>query len=110
VQIVQDELRTIILTPSVVIMAVVGGYVARLVPVTPGGVGQFEWGVTLVLVVNGLPLTAAVVVALVISAVRYAAGLILFLGMMLSYGIETSLRRVIAIMRREDPAPMKEVA
>jgi uncharacterized membrane protein YbhN (UPF0104 family) len=110
VQIIQDELRLVVVTPSVVIMAVVGGYVARLVPVTPGGVGQFEWGVTLVLLVNGLPLTSAVIVALLISAVRYAAGLVLFMGMMLSYGIETSLRRVIAIMRREEPVVVQEAA
>jgi len=110
VQIIQDDLRNVIFTPSVVIMAVVGGYVARLVPVTPGGVGQFEWGIAIVLVVNGLPLPEAVIVALLISAVRYAAGLLLFLGMMLSYGIETNLRRVIAIMRREDPSIVKEAA
>jgi len=110
VRLIQDELTVVVFTPSVVIMAVVGGYVARLAPVTPGGIGQFEWGVALVLVVNGLPLTSAVIVALLISAVRYAAGLLLFLGMMLSYGIETTLRRVIAIMRREDLTLVKEAA
>src|SRR5262249_478648 len=29
---------------SVLLMAIVASYIARLIPVTPGGIGQFEWG------------------------------------------------------------------
>ena len=29
---------------SILLMAIVASYIARLIPVTPGGIGQFEWG------------------------------------------------------------------
>src|SRR5205823_5652618 len=29
---------------SLILMGVVGSYIARFIPITPGGIGQFEWG------------------------------------------------------------------
>jgi uncharacterized membrane protein YbhN (UPF0104 family) len=98
--IIHDEMRRVVLTPTVIIMAVVGGYIARLIHVTPGGIGQFEWAMALVFVVNGLPMTAAVVATLLISLVRYFAGALLYTGMLLSYGVRTDLRQVLSILNR----------
>jgi uncharacterized membrane protein YbhN (UPF0104 family) len=103
VPLIQNELRFVVVTPAVVVMAVVGGYVARLVQVTPGGVGQFEWGFAFVLVMAGLPLAPAVVVALLVSAVRYLTGVVVFGITMMTYGIETDLERVLAAFKGLPP-------
>lgn len=100
VPLIQDELRIIVVDAPLVIMAVVGGYIARLVPVTPGGIGQFEWAFALVLTVGGLPFASAAVLALLVSAVRYTSGGLLFLGILLTYGVETRLRDVLKTFRR----------
>lgn len=103
VLLIQDELRYVVVTPSVIVMAVVGGYIARLVPVTPGGIGQFEWGFALVLTVNGLPLPEAIALALLISAVRYFTGALLFSVTMTIWGIETNMNRVLTLFSRMQP-------
>ena len=105
VLLVQDELRFVVVTPPVIIMAVVGGYLSRLIPVTPGGIGQFELGFALVLAVNALPLSAAVVVALLVSSVRYLTGALVFGITMMAYGIETDLNRVLTIFKRPITRP-----
>ena len=93
----RDELGFLIIRPNVIVMAVVAGYVARLIPMTPGGIGQFELAFAMVLITNGLPLSQSVVVALLVSAVRYSAGAILFAVTMLAFGVETNFQRVKAL-------------
>jgi glycosyltransferase AglD len=39
---------------AILLMAVVAGYIARLIPLTPGGVGQFEWGFAAGLYLGGV--------------------------------------------------------
>lgn len=104
VPLIWDELRYVVLTPSVIVMAVVAGYIARLIPVTPGGVGQFELAFALVLMAHGLPVTPAVIATLLVSFVRYGTGLALFGFTILLFGIETNLGRVLALFEREEPA------
>jgi len=104
VPLVQDVLREVAVTTPVIIMAVVAGYIARLVPLTPGGVGQFELAFAMVLMVNNLPLTEAITLAFLVSFVRYATGIIIFGGMMLFFGIETDFNRVRALFSRADTA------
>ena len=104
VAIIQDELRYVVFTPSVIVMAVVGGYIARLKPVTPGGIGQFELAFAAVLMANELPFAAAVVLTLLVSGVRYLTGLLVFGVMMLSYGIETNFQQVREIFVRDTDA------
>ena len=101
VPLVWDELRYVVVTPPVIVMAVVAGYVARLAPITPGGVGQFELAFAAVLFANGLPLTYAVVATLLVSFVRYATGLALFGFTMMVFGIETNFSRVRALFERD---------
>lgn len=97
VRLFRDELGFLVVRPNVIVMAVVAGYVARLIPMTPGGIGQFELAFAMVLMTNGLPLSESVVVALLVSAVRYSAGAILFVAMMLAFGVETNFQRVKAL-------------
>ncbi|MFY0312853.1 lysylphosphatidylglycerol synthase domain-containing protein [Leisingera sp. D0M16] len=106
---VQDVLLYVVVTPSVIVMAVVAGYIARLVQVTPGGIGQFELAFALVLMVNRLPMPEAITLALLVSAVRYATGIFLFGGTMLLFGVETNFNRVRALFGR-DPATGAEAA
>lgn len=100
VPLIQNELREIVVDAPLIVMAVVGGYIARLIPVTPGGIGQFEWAFALVLTTGGLPFPEAAVLALLVSAVRYATGAILIGGTLLTYGIETNLRHVLNVFQR----------
>lgn len=108
VPLIQNELRIIVVDGALIVMAVVGGYIARLVPVTPGGIGQFEWGFALVLVTGGLPFPEAAVLALLVSAVRYATGALLFTATLLTYGVETNLRRVLVLFTRPQPRLAEE--
>lgn len=100
VRIISNDLGYVVLTPSILIMAVIGGYIARLVQVTPGGIGQFEWGMVLTMTVNGLPFTSAVVATFLICGVRYLSGLVIFVGLLLGYGAQTSMRDTFGMMRQ----------
>jgi uncharacterized membrane protein YbhN (UPF0104 family) len=90
---------------SVIVMAVVGGYLARLVQVTPGGLGQWEWGFALPLYVSGMGMPEAVTIALLMTAVRYVTGGLFFALMMAVRGIETNLDRVFEIFKSPEPEP-----
>ena len=64
---------------SILLMGVVGGYIARLIPVSPGGIGQFEWGFAAALYVGGLGFPECVAIAILDNFVRYVTGTILLL-------------------------------
>ena len=55
----------------VVLMAVVAGYVASYIQVTPGGFGQFEWGMAAALYIGGLGMPEAVTMPLLYAVLRY---------------------------------------
>ncbi len=80
---------------GVILMGVVGGYVATLIPVTPGGIGQWEWGMASALYVGGLGFPECVTLAVLVTVVRYVAGGLLFAALMLGPGVETSIGRVL---------------
>jgi hypothetical protein len=65
--------------PSLMLMAVVGGYIATLIRLTPGGIGQFEWGFAAALFIGGVGLPEAATVAILVSVLRYTALLIVYL-------------------------------
>lgn len=62
---------------SVLLMGVVGSYIARLIPVTPGGIGQFEWGFATALYLGGLGFPECVTIAVLDNAIRYLSGTLL---------------------------------
>jgi uncharacterized membrane protein YbhN (UPF0104 family) len=100
---------------NVIVMAVVGGYLARFIIVTPGGLGQWEWGFALPLYIGGMGMPEAASAALLMTGVRYLTGGLFFTLMMLVKGVETSLPRVMEIFRGEatappEPAPQPEGA
>lgn len=80
---------------GVILMAVVGGQLARLVRFTPGGIGQYEWGFASVLYVGGVGFPEAATVALLVGALRYFTGGLVFLVLMLTRGVDTNLRTVL---------------
>ena len=63
---------------SILLMAIVASYIARLIPVTPGGIGQFEWGFAAGLYLGGLGWPECVTIAVLDNFVRYASGTILW--------------------------------
>jgi uncharacterized membrane protein YbhN (UPF0104 family) len=77
------------------LMAVIAGYVARLIQFTPGGLGQWEWAFAAALYVGGLGFPEAATIALLVTFFRYLTGGLLFAAVTLGYGVETSLRQVL---------------
>jgi len=63
---------------SILLMAIVASYVARLIPVTPGGIGQFEWGFAAGLYLGGVGWPECVTIAILDNFVRYASGTLLW--------------------------------
>jgi uncharacterized membrane protein YbhN (UPF0104 family) len=78
------------------LMAVIAGYVARLVQFTPGGLGQWEWGFAAALYVGGLGFPEAASIALLVTFFRYLVGGLVYAAVTLGYGVETSLRDVLS--------------
>ncbi len=86
---------------KVVMMGVVGGYIARLIPVTPGGIGQWEWGFASALYAGGLGMPEAVSLAIIVTLIRYITGGLLMTGLLLTRGVGTSFSRVLTIYNRD---------
>jgi len=84
--------------PSLILMGLVSGYVATLVRLTPGGIGQFEWGFAAALFIGGVGLPEAATVALLVSFFRYAALLVIFLISLSWRGLRTSYRSVLSLL------------
>ncbi len=63
---------------TILLMAIVASYIARLIPVTPGGIGQFEWGFAAGLYLGGVGWPECVTIAVLDNFVRYASGTLLW--------------------------------
>lgn len=87
----------------VLIMGLVGGYIARLIPLAPGGIGQFEWGFATALWLGGVGFPDAVTIAILDNLIRYATGTLILGPAMLWYGVETNLRSVLERFVRVEP-------
>lgn len=81
---------------DVMLTAVVAGYIARLIPFTPGALGQWEWGFAAALYVGGLGFPEAASIALLVTALRFVVGGLVFLAVTTGFGVESSLGRVLA--------------
>lgn len=84
--------------PSLILMGVIGGYVASHIRLTPGGIGQFEWGFAMALFIGGVGLPEAATVALLVSFFRYVALLVLTLATTLWFNTRTSFHGVLAMI------------
>lgn len=83
--------------PQVLLMALVSGYIARLIPVTPGGIGQFELGFATALFVGAQDVSVSLtVIALAVTALRVVTGLLLT-GITALMGVHTNVREVVSV-------------
>src|SRR3954469_9836658 len=89
---------------KIVMMGVVGGYIARLITVTPGGLGQWEWGFATAVYAGGLGMPEAVSLAILVTLVRYITGGVLMTGLLLTRGVETDLPTVLDTYNQPAPA------
>lgn len=98
--------QLIILTidTPMLLMAVVGGYIARLVPISPAGLGQFELGFAGALYLAGAELAGVATIILFHTAVRYAVGTLLFGVVAVGFRVPTSLARALSLFRAPAPA------
>jgi uncharacterized membrane protein YbhN (UPF0104 family) len=79
----------------VIVMGLAVGYVARLIPLSPGGIGQFEWGFAVALVLGGVGAPEAATLALLDNALRYVVGTVVLGSIILWYGVDTTLTEVL---------------
>jgi hypothetical protein len=61
---------------GILVAAVVAGQIARLIPVTPGGIGQFEWGFAAAVYVAEVGIPEAITVAFLFGFFRYVVDMI----------------------------------
>ncbi len=89
--------NVLLLSPFLVIQAgVVGGYIASRIPVSPGAIGQYEWGFATALVVSGVGLPEAAAITLLDGLARYGTAMVLFGVVTLGYGVKTNLSTALA--------------
>lgn len=68
------------LTVPTALAAVYGGYLLGLIPLTPGGLGVYEAGMTGILIAGGVPRMDALLLAIVLRSITYWWPLILSLA------------------------------
>ena len=83
----------------VFLMALVAGMIARLIPVTPGGIGQFEWGFATAIYLAGTGMPEAVTMALLFSALRYGVGFAISAGFRFYSGVQVGTRELLRAVR-----------
>lgn len=84
----------------ILMMGVIAGHIAALIPVTPGGIGQFEWGFAASLYIGGVGIPEAVTIAVLYNLLRYVTGLFL-MWIARRTAVETNTREVIGVIRHE---------
>jgi uncharacterized membrane protein YbhN (UPF0104 family) len=82
----------------VLMMGVIAGHIAALIPVTPGGIGQFEWGFAASLFIGGIGIPEAVTIAVLYNLLRYGTGLFL-MWIARRTVVRTNTREVIGYIR-----------
>ena len=84
---------------SVIVMGLGAGYVARLIPLSPGGIGQYEWGFAVALVLGGVGAPEAATLAILDNLLRYLVGAVALGSILFWYGVDTSFRTVLSTFR-----------
>ncbi len=74
---------------------VVGGYIASRIPITPGAIGQYEFGFCMALDAVGVGFDTSMVIVLVDGFFRHGVPLLMFAIMRSWHGIETNLNEVL---------------
>ncbi len=95
--------NVLLLTPFLVIQAgVVGGYIASRIPLSPGGIGQYEWGFAAALLVSGVGFPEAVAITLLDGVARYGTAMVMFGVARVGHGVKTDMPRVLAMLAGTD--------
>jgi len=90
--------------PFLIIQAsVVAGYIASRVPITPGCIGQYEFGFATALVMGGAALPEAISIALLDGFIRHTTALGLFIIVKLKNGVATDFRTVLSLFKGQPP-------
>jgi uncharacterized membrane protein YbhN (UPF0104 family) len=84
---------------QLVLLGIICGMVAKLIPITPGGMGQFEWGMAAGLYLSGVGIQEAMIIPLLYNGFRYLVGMVCVGSVGAIFGIETSFRRVMDVFR-----------
>ena len=79
----------------VIAMGLGAGYVARLIPLSPGGIGQYEWGFAVALVLGGVGAPEAATLAILDNLLRYLVGAVALGSILFWHGVDTSFRTVL---------------
>lgn len=87
---------------------VVGGYIASRIPITPGGIGQFEFGFGMALMMAGTGFGTSMTIILVDGVFRHGVPLAMFAFTRIWHGIETSLPRVLDHFVQSKPATVTD--
>jgi uncharacterized membrane protein YbhN (UPF0104 family) len=85
----------------ILMMGVIAGHIASLIPVTPGGIGQFEWGFAAALYLGGVGIPEAVTVAILYNFFRCFTAIPLMAVVRRGVGVPTNLRRVLGLFRSD---------
>jgi uncharacterized membrane protein YbhN (UPF0104 family) len=95
----------------VLLMGIVGGYIAaKLIPVTPGGIGQWEIGFATGLTIGGSDVSVALVsIAFLTNMLRIGTGTLLMGGTVLGYKSLTSLREIGGVFASREPIARRSV-
>ena len=88
------------------LMALVAGYTASLIQITPGGMGQFEWGFAAALYLAGVGQPEAMIMAILYQTFRIIVSLVALVAIGTIFGIETSFRRVLRVFRGDSLQPL----
>ena len=80
---------------SVIMMGLAAGYVARLIPLSPGGLGQYEWGFAVALVLGGVGAPEAATLAILDNLFRYLVGAVVVGSIVFWHGFDTTLHTVL---------------
>jgi len=80
---------------DLVLMALIAGYLARLIPLSPWGIGQFEWAFTLTLYLGGMGLPEAASLTLLYSFFYYLSFVIFYLLTRFWRGVRVSLQTAL---------------
>lgn len=87
---------------SVLLMGVLGSYIARFIRLTPGGIGQFEWGFATGLWLGGVGLPEAATIAILDNAFRYISLAILWVLTYAAPAARTTFRDTLDVLSGQD--------
>ena len=95
---------------NLLLLAMVAGSLARFIPITPGGIGQFEVAFMAALYLGGVGLPESVTIPILYRALRWVTGSILLAFVVRGEGVGTNVRRVLAAARGLKPDELERSA